>query len=541
MRTFGARAMLFARGALDGARSLLPYRFRHNARMLRQRAAFAERLSALPRAGSASGFKSVLVDASWDNANYWYRYSILRSALGIAPGAETAVIGPHKRRVVLTTLKALGVSRCEDFQTLVGQEEKLRESAAMLLRTAQRPADILAWRLPSDLPPSILYDGIIKRQRAARVDLAHPLLLDHIAEALGSIAAAEALLDKVRPELVVLSHAIEFRYGSIAWCALRRNIPVIVAFGNYGLLRYCKLSRPEDFFETVDRPDSQQIDALDAEIRQRLADRGLAYLGRRMSGATDDIGARYAFGANIGNGPSRGSICQEFGWDESKPIVAVYASNWFDYPHGVGMRNFSDFLDWLEVTLEAVKSQTGCNWLFRAHPCDRWYGGITLADLMAEAPMEHIRLCPIEWNGAHVQTAVDGLVTVHGTAGIEYAAAGKPVLLADRGWYHDVGFAHHCTSREAYVAALLDPTWLTMANQRTTELAAIFAGMYFCPSSETNVPMGDDSEQDRLHGLVDDMVSKQVAFVHSEIAAVAQWWNCGAAHFHTWQVLRDVG
>ena len=33
----------------------------------------------------------------------------------------------------------------------------------------------------------------------------------------------------------------------------------------------------------------------------------------------------------------------------------------------------------------------------------------------------------------------DALVTYHGTSALEYASLGKPVMVADRGWYHDFG------------------------------------------------------------------------------------------------------
>jgi len=522
-------------------RSAMPARRRTEKKALEGRRTLAELLGGLPSATHGEALGPVLVDASWDNPNYWYRYALLRAGLGIEKGTEVGLLGPYMRRIAQVSCSGLGITRLEDFQSLIRASPDQRALAVKLLRSLGEAPDMLDWQLPSGLPASLVYDGILKRQRSARIDLGHPLLLSHVVEALQSIAAAETLLDRVQPRLVVLSHAIEFRYGSIAWCAIQRNIPVIVAFGNYGSVRYCRLSKPDDFFETVDRPYRPQIDQTDQPMRALLAERGRRYLQQRMSGKTDDIGARYAFGSQNAPSLDRRNICRQFGWDEAKPIVAVYASNWFDYPHSVGMSNFADFLDWLAVTLEAAKTQTEVNWLFRAHPCDQWYGGVTLADLMAVSSTAHIRLCPVEWNGAQVQASVDGLVTVHGTAGVEYAVAGKPVLLGDRGWYHDIGFAHHSVSRESYVAALMNMEWLKAPLGAKPEIAAVFAGIYFPTPMGQHPQLGDDSEQIELHPKLMDMLSNEGPAVLTEISDVTQWWKSSSPHFHTWRALRVPG
>jgi hypothetical protein len=534
---FVAHGRKFARGCVNLARSLLPSRMKSSAGLAHQRALLDQALAAVSTVLKTPVASKVLVDASWDNPNYWYRYALLRSALGLQNAKETAVLGPHMREVARRTLNHLGIHSCTEFEDNFGSKQSHRRLAQGLLKSVNRAADLLDWKLPSDFPPGLVYDGILKRQRSARVDFSDPLILDYVAESLGSIAAAEKILDYASPELVVVSHAAEFRYGAMSWCALRRGIPVVVAYGNYGVPRYCRLTRTADFFDTADRPQRIGLTTLDPNARKALAETGSRYLDRRLAGATTDLASRFAFGGGSG-AVTRSTICETFRWDDQKPIVAVYASNWFDYPHCAGMTQFVDFLDWLQVTLSSANALPDCNWLFRAHPCDRWYGGVTLSDLMADAPERHVRLCPTDWSGADVQAAVDGLVTLHGTAGVEYSARGKPVLLADRGWYHDVGFATHSKNRGSYIEALSNRDWLSKPTGEVTELAAAFAGVYFCPPSSQHVELGDDSEQDRLIPALLRMLSDRDDFVRDEIRDVADWWSSRAPHFHTWRTLR---
>lgn len=494
-------------------------------------------LAAIHQDGHPQVAHRVLVDGSWENPNYWYRYALLRAALNVPRDGEVGFIGPYQRQTASRTLRAFGASTILDFELLRKRRPKAAAMAAALLRSVRSPTDIIDWDLPSGLPGAVVYDGILKRQRLGRVDLEDPLLIDYVAEAVSSILAAEDLLDAARPDIVVLSHAIEFRYGSIAWCALRRKIPVIVAFGNYGSPRYCFMRTEDEFFESLDRPSPEGLNAITADTAVRLEHLGRTYLDRRLAGQTDDLGGRFAFA-----GPSeqhdRTSICEEFGWDPSKPIVAVYSSNWFDYPHTFGMQQYKDFVDWLTLTLDVAKGQTACNWLFRAHPVDAWYGGVTLSDHMTSSPAKHIRLCPKSWNGAAVQRAVDGLVTVHGTAGVEYAAAGKPTLVADRGWYHEMSFVTWPRDREAYVKCLENLQWLKRGGAENARLAQMFAGAYFSLPGRS-IALGDDSDQALLIPRLLQLVKENSDFVQSEVASISRWLSSGTIHFHSWRMLAD--
>src|SRR5262245_66382599 len=61
---------------------------------------------------------TVLVDGMWDNPNYWLRYSLLRTALGLAHGREIGITGEYRRRHCRATCVTFGAGRveaCGDF------------------------------------------------------------------------------------------------------------------------------------------------------------------------------------------------------------------------------------------------------------------------------------------------------------------------------------------------------------------------------------------------------------------------------------------
>ena len=489
-------------------------------------------------AGAETRFKgAVLVDAMWDNPNYWIRYALFRAAVGSAGGREVGMVGMYRAAEGRRTLERFGISRTAQVLDLRGDMAAHQREARRLLAETRTPADVLSWRLPHGVPADFVYDGILKRQRSACVDLADQRLVGYVTEALASIAAAAALLDSDRFELILLSHAVNFQFAALAWLATRRGIPVVLLYGNYGVPRFVKLMEPGDLYDTINRPTAAELISVSEARQEKLAAVGSAYLERRLVGATDDIGARYAY-QRASEQLSRAALIEKLGWDPDLPIVGVYASNWFDFPHPCGMTHFRDFLDWTEATLGVAQRRRGVNWLFKAHPCDQWYGGVTLADLMPRLEAGgHVQLAPTDWNGSAVLEAMDAIVTYHGTIGIEAAAAGKPVLVADRGWYHDAGFVTWPHSREEYVELLAADWWKSVDLHATRRRAQVFAGWYFGrPAWQRGFVLTDDSVQAPIYARIPRLFADNPEALRRELDAIRAWFASDHRHYHTFKM-----
>ena len=508
---------------------------RYQARVYREQA--EQVLASFSVNGSNKFDGHVLVDAMWDNPNYWIRYAMLRAALGLSMAREVGILGPYRAKFCRRTLERFGISEILNVSEFRTDPKVLREAANHLLAQTKAAADILGWQLPYDVPADFVYDGILKRQRSASVDLHDVQLPVYVSEALGSIAAADSILKAYKPDLVVLSHTVNFQGSAFAWLAVQRGIPVVLLFGNYGVSRFVKLIEPSDLYDTADRPERADLYALPSAKARAMADAGVAYLDRRWKGETDDIGAKYAF-QKATHKIDRLDILQRFRWEPNRPIIAVYAANWFDFPHPCGMTSFRDFLDWLEETLGVAVRNTRVSWLFRAHPCDEHYGGIKLTDLMSSHKRySHIRIAPREWNGSSVLDAVDGVITYHGTVGIEAAALGKPVLVADVGWYHDAGFVKWPRSRQEYLDDLAKEWWKDLDIDATTRKARVFAGWYFCrPAWQGSFVLQDDSIQWPIYKDVPKLFADNRETITREVRTISKWFYSKNRRYHTYKM-----
>jgi hypothetical protein len=526
----------------DAVSGLDPRTWRERRRSRLERQAADDLLLRIASGGGSSFPGRVLIDGTWDNPNYWLRLSLARAALGLPRGEEVGLLGRWRTRECRESFSRLGVSQTVSLVDLASDGvARRRAEAEALCGRLSTAGDLLALELPFGFPPAVLYDGILRRQRRARVDVEDHRLRGWVAELLGGLEVASRLVVPGQTRLVVLSHCVNFDCGSLAWLCALRGVPVLVPYGNYGTCRFIKLTDTAHFMDTVDRPRGGDLDALPPEQAEALARAGWSYLQARAQGRTDDLGAGYAF-RKPPDRVDRASVARHFGWPADRPIVAVYASNWFDFPHACGMTHFLDFLDWLEVTLAVATRATGTSWLFKAHPCDEWYGGVTLADLMPRDRPGHVGLAPGAWHGAGVMESIDALVTVHGTAGIELAAMGKPVLVADRGWYDDCGFVVAARSRSDYQEKLAGPWWTDLDRESTSRRARVFAGWYFCsPDWQGRFFTGDDSLQARLYASLPSLVAEAGPVIAREIALLAEWYASGERFYHTYKMRRSSG
>ena len=483
---------------------------------------------------------TVLVDGMWDNPNYWFRVMLARRALGLSRSRVFGLLGAYARRDVAASFAALTDAEIVDYRKLSGVSPTHRAAAADLLARVRRPDDILALKLPNGLPSEILYDGILKRQRGGMVDIDDPLLPDYTAEQLACIDAAAQLFDTIKPDLVLLSHGLNFSYGSLAWEGIRRGVPVLLLYGDYGTTRFIRLEKPDDFFAYPSRPQPSEIAALSPDSFADLVRIGDEHLAFRRSGQTNDPGARLAYAGM----PEidKASICAEFGWDPARPIIGLYASNPFDFPHCTGMSHFRDFVEWNRETVAAAARNAHANFLCKPHPIDKRYGvtyGEGMADAVDAAAAPNVRMAKEAWKGTGLLRCLSGVVTHHGSVGFEAAAIGIPILTTDHAWYDQVGFVARPESRADYLRKVESTWWTGWPSAKAAELAKLAAGLYFgVPAWQGDYVLRDDSDQGLIYGELENFLARHAAAIERETGLIRDWYLAKHPFFHMYKIFR---
>jgi hypothetical protein len=483
----------------------------------------------------------VLVDGQFDNPNYWFRYAVFRAALGLARAQETVVVGPWRRRQVRHAATRFGFDAEFDNAAAVRRHlPRARELVTMLLRDVNTPGDLLDAKLPGDHPAVFLYDFVLRRQRTAVVDLDHPCLFDDLAKAMANLLAGEEAIRTCRPEIVVLSQVTDTQDASIAWFALRAGIPTYVLYGYFGIMRFVRMKRPGDIHHQQIRAQAAVLQSLTPAQQNGLAEIGMRYVEHRLHGRTGDLGTYYAARTRTETA-TRADLVKRFGWRDDRPLIAVYAANWYDYPHSCGMENFRDYADWADETVARAVRNNSANWLFKPHPCEAYYGGLNgpgLADRVAEANAAHLAIVPQGLANHAVLNAIDGVVTFQGTVGLEASCLGIPTLVADSCWYGDGGFAMHFPGREGYLAALSRRWWEEAGDMSArTRAARVFAGLYFAlPEWQGTYVHADDSHSDALNHTLPDIIARHADAIANDIRLVRDWAADGETFFHVFKM-----
>ncbi len=535
-----------ARDAYTRLQSNLPAARARETAVMAQRAEIMPVLDALSRRknlGPAKPplYERVLIDGMWDNPNYWTRYAFTRAGLGLWQGQETGLLGRFNRKRVQDTFKRFGINDVVDFPAERGSISKHRSTARILLQKTRTPDDIMQLELPESFPAEIFYDGLLTRQRRGTANPDDPMLVDYLAETLANIDAARRIIDQGRFDLVLLSHALNYDFSALAWCAMRSNIPVVILYGDFGSVRFIRIEKPGDIFYYVNSPTRQEIESAPAAARLERRAAGKAYMDQRLSGDSNDVGAIFAFRDRSG-AIDRGGIASQFGWDPETPIVCVYGTNWFDFPHSVEMTNFRDFQDWIESTLEVAHETSAINWLFKAHPCDDWYPssrGPTLADLVTAKPADNIAVVPKDWNGLALMRAINAGITYFGTVGIELPSIGTPVMVADSGWYGSNGFVHYPGNQEDYLTALRTRWWENIDGNLIAENAHEFAGWYFAgPDWHGDYLFPDDSDQEDIYTDLPDFLERFAGQIDREVEMIMHWFRSGHRFYQVHKMLQ---
>lgn len=484
-------------------------------------------------------FGTVLVDAGWDNPNYWLRYSVLRAALGLTSTKEIGFLGPFRKKQQRGTLRRLGINEVFDFVSRQEFSKSNYELASSLCRSLNSAEDVLQWELPYGLPADFLYDYILKRQRQATIKIGDSKIVDYVHFFLDCISSAENIINQYKPDLIISSHALSW-YAPLIWLSTMQGIKVVIPFGDNGVCRFRQINHPLGIHNLfIDSPMYNEYLKFSYEKKCFLKDIGKKYLDIRLKGKTGDLGSIFAYRKRKKN-INRSTLCFEFGWQQSKSIICIYAGNWFDYPHSLGMSSFCDFNDWIVSTFNIAKQNKNVNWLFKAHPCDEWYRGITLKDIIKGVDKyDHIKLVPSDWNSAELLKSIDAVVTYHGTIGLEATILGRPVLVADKGWYHDWGFVKLPESRKDYFKLLNSYWWEDMAIEKNSELAQIFAGWYWGrPAWQKDFLLEDDAHQWENYKTFPNLLQKNKDEIDKEIQIIRDWIQSDYVHYHIYKMLQ---
>lgn len=154
----------------------------------------------------------------------------------------------------------------------------------------------------------------------------------------------------------------------------------------------------------------------------------------------------------------RRSVMRRLGWSEDKPVYSILNHAMTDDPHP-DTQVFIDCHDWIRHTLDFAAADDSRYWLVKRHPDCSFLDDSNTFDLLAQKyeGLPYIRFIADDLTKAELFAVTSLALTVRGSLGYDFAAAGVPVILSGRSRMSDIGFASVADDVDSYFALLRKP------------------------------------------------------------------------------------
>lgn len=394
--------------------------------------------------------------------------------------------------IVSSHYKVYGLDRFVFFDDYVGPIScaPLLRQAGEVVAGATGTAELLDFKYRDVHVGRHVLSLLMRHLHAGKLDLHDPLvardLTKMLADAMRAVHAAEALLDEVKPEMLLFNERGYTPFGEIFDVALNRKLNVIQYVASHRddariFKRYVR--------ETHDvHPHSLSDDSWKAISSLRWDDCKERELSEELYGhyaaGTWFNFQRLQHGKRI---KSKGEVQAQLGLDPQKKTAVVFSHIFWDATFFYGDSLFDDYEEWLIQTVKAACANAAVNWIVKLHPVNTWrleadgYTGelaerVALRNRIGALP-GHIHLIDpgTDINTYSLFGIADYGLTVRGTVGIEMATFGIPVLTAGTGRYSGRGFTLDFCHPDEYLAALGRIQEYPRLTAEQTELAKKYA------------------------------------------------------------------
>jgi hypothetical protein len=148
---------------------------------------------------------------------------------------------------------------------------------------------------------------------------------------------------------------------------------------------------------------------------------------------------------------------QTFFGNDYKKRIFIFCHILTDAAHGYREGLFDDYETWLRETLKIAAQRKDVLWVLKPHPSERYFlMRTTIESIYKEfSRYENIKLFPGSVSVLSAISKIDAIMTVRGTAAVEYAAMGVPVIVAGRNMFDEDGFEVYPKTFEEYRRILL--------------------------------------------------------------------------------------
>ena len=151
----------------------------------------------------------------------------------------------------------------------------------------------------------------------------------------------------------------------------------------------------------------------------------------------------------------REELINLLGVNPRKKNIFIFLHCFSDDSYHETVSIYRDYYCWYIDTINKVKNISNVNWIFREHPMAIAYAeGSVAKRIFDEHKTPNMYWMSKEFNGKNIPQIADAVITVSGTAGVEYSALGIPCVILGKPFYSHYGYTINIKSENEYIDVL---------------------------------------------------------------------------------------
>lgn len=323
--------------------------------------------------------------------------------------------------------------------------------------------------------------AIVRYLKGAPIDGYEDIVREYAYSALVCACGAEQAIRALTPSRMFMSHGVYVDWGPALHTAQANGVPVTAWMASYlpsrFYFRHLDDREHIDFHCLSDAAWSQARRRCASERQIRMLDKFLddRYVGKKSFDMKEF--KRYTGAV----GPIRGQLDIPAG---RKVFGILCHINWdavCDYAPMV----YPSFDEWILDTLREIVTVDDVTWLVKIHPAEAWDNPLSGVDRLIQTHYPslppHVKVISPEAaiSPRDFIQLVDGGVTAYGTAGLELALHGKPVILSGSAHYGGKGFTYDSRDRASYLSLLRQAVSLQELSAEQLSLARSYGYAHF--------------------------------------------------------------
>jgi hypothetical protein len=338
----------------------------------------------------------------------------------------------------------------------------------------QKPLDILNLRFGRIKVGDLVYDQVLRNTKSPTIRNINFSVFFEIARSYFYFQEYDFLLKRSKFEYYIATHTAYPQYGLLCRLALAHDVKVLETTDIQTSLH--------NLFDPHNPPTYHG--ALHEALKQSLVENGSQTeyllenarndLDKRFNSELNQIDAMKAFSGKV---YKRQELLEKYGVPSSNKIGFILGHIFIDSPHLSKGMLYNDYYDWLVSTINCCAKSEGIVWIVKPHPSSDLYGEQGMVEALVNgAQTSNLFICPADLNTRSLANCADVVVTVHGTAGLEFACLGIPVIVAGTPFHAGFGIHHEPKSRDQYEECLLNAALIEPLSSEQVNLAlCVFA------------------------------------------------------------------